>query len=354
MIIATSAIITIGAPIILVASACISKFYSYITGIQPVDVSRESFLIEMSKYTRGNTSKGVKSNWVCGGNIHALCRYATVFSNYPPIVIIHGTGSCSFNYVEFMESLPKTYDVYCIDLPGWGISKDPLIDLANVELDQVYKYYAQTVIAVLAEIHPLKNATFTLVGHSLGSFLLLKSITSIPLNRVNKLVLTCLPGIIPQSRYPYFFATYFVYGFESIFKQWWSRHLFCAFLYRKRTQLETLKRMHAFIPNGAGYKIVGRHTPFRGILPPVWISPIKVELLDASNYVQIDLINGSKDALVDIRPVRAFVKTTINPKTIKLHELEGVGHMVFSQKELFQRLISIIDDEKLLSAINIK
>jgi pimeloyl-ACP methyl ester carboxylesterase len=248
-----------------------------------------------------------------------------------------------------MESLPKTYDVYCIDLPGWGISKDPLIDLANVELDQVYKYYAQTVIAVLAEIHPLKNATFTLVGHSLGSFLLLKSITYIPLNRVNKLVLTCLPGIEPQtSRYPYFFATYFVYGFEAIFKQWWSRHLFCAFLYRKRTQLETLKRMHAFIPNGVGYKIVGRHTPFKGI------SPIKVELLDASNYVRIDLINGSKDALVDIRPVRAFVKTTIHPKTIKLHEFEGYGHMVFSRKELFKRLINIINDDNLLSTINIK
>jgi pimeloyl-ACP methyl ester carboxylesterase len=245
-----------------------------------------------------------------------------------------------------MESLPKTYDVYCIDLPGWGISKDPFIDLANVELDQVYKYYAQTVIAALAEIHPLKDAIFTLVGHSLGSFLLLNSLTSIPLNRVNKLVLACLPGIIPQtSRYPYFFATYFVYGFESIFKQWWARHLFCAFLYRKRTQLETLKYMHAFIPNGAGYKIVGRHTPFRGILPPVWISPNKSKLLDASNYVKIDLINGSKDAMVDIRPIRAIVKAIIKPNTMKLHELEGVGHMVFSQKELFQRLISIIDDE---------
>lgn len=340
MLIAASIITLVSAPI-MVASAGFSKLYSYITGIQPVDVSRESFLIEISKYMRCNTRGGITSQWVCGEKVHVLCRNASIFSNYPPIVIIHGTRSCSFNYLEFMTSLPKTYDVYCIDLPGWGISQDPLIDLANIELNQMYVFYAKIIIDALTEIHPSKDAKFTLVGHSLGSFLLLKSIKSIPLDRVNKLVFACLPGIIPQtSRYPYFFATYFVYEFESIFKQWWSRHLFCAFLYRQRTQLETLKRMHSFIPNGFGYKIVGRHTPFRGFLPPVWISPIKAEL-DAYNHVQIDLINGSKDILVDIRPARAIINKTL----IQLHELEGVGHMVFSQKELFQRLLTIIDDD---------
>lgn len=58
------AIVSIASTPVLIASAIISKTFSLITGIKPVDVSRESFITEMSNYV--NESPTLSSEWVCG------------------------------------------------------------------------------------------------------------------------------------------------------------------------------------------------------------------------------------------------------------------------------------------------
>ena len=327
---------------ILVASACISKLFSTITSFKPVDVSRATFIKEMAEYVR--SSNGLSSKWVCGRSIHVLCRHATVFSNYPPIVIIHGTGSCSFNYAEFMQSLPNVYDVYCIDLPGWGISEDPLFDLDV--LNRCYAYYSNVIMTALSEIHTVSNAKFIFVGHSFGAFILLKSIAIgyIPPNSIKSCTFACLPGLHNQPlKYPYFWGPLFISGFlESIFKQWWSRHLFSAFLYRKKSQLQTLQNMHRFIPNGTGYKLAGNQMAFQGfLLRPEWINLIRNQLLNIANNINVKLVCGLHDSIVDIRHAKEVSDESI--KTIKFHALEG-GHSLFSRKDLFSQLLSIIDD----------
>lgn len=352
MLIASSTVIlsAIACTPILVASACISKIFSTITSFKPVDVSRLTFIKEMAEYTRA--SDGLTSMWACNKTIHVLCRHATIFSNYPPIVIIHGSGSSSFNYAEFMQSIPKVYDVYCIDLPGWGISEDPHIDLESDALEQSYAYYAKTIMNTLSEIYPVPYARFMFVGHSFGAFILLKSIALryIPSYKIESCTLSCMPGLHTLTSKYYFIGTLFRFGFlESIFKQWWSRHLFSAFLYRKKTQLQTLQNMHRFIPNGTGYKLIGKQITFKWFFSVRWFrflvcvfNPVRSQLLSISNTVRVNLVGGLRDLVIDTRHVKDVSDESNN--TIKCHLLEG-GHSLFSQKELFSKLLSIIEDD---------
>jgi len=330
----------IGTPI-LMASSIISKLYSILTRNNPIDVSRQSFIREISNYIE-TTNKRICSQWVCNGKVHVLCRYATVFSGFPPIIFIHGTSSSSFNFVEIMEKFPKTHDVFCIDLPGWGISDDTPFNLSTAHQSDVFSYYGETIMSAMKEIYMASDPKYIFVGHSFGSLILLKSIHLgiIPRNVIHKCVLTSLPGLVPFiSRYPYFWGTFSIMGWlESMFKQWWSPYLFRAFLFRGSSELNTLQRMSHFIPNSNGYQFVSRQMKFRGLLPPIWIKLCYNEVLNVAYTNKIELIGGKYDTMVNIVPMRHICNC-------KLYELNG-GHFLFLDKSLHLKLIDIIDDFK--------
>lgn len=329
----------VSAPI-LITSSIMSKLYSTLTGNYPMDVSRISFIREITNYIH-STNKTMQSRWVCKGTIHILCRFSSVFSGFPPIVIIHGTGNCSFNYAEFMNSFPKTHDVYCIDLPGWGISEDPPFDMATHPEHEIFAYYGEQIMKALRELY-IPDGKYIFVGHSFGSYILLKSIRNgtIPKKSIYKCTLTCLPGLVYKtSKYSYLWGSYFILGWlESIFKQPWSHYLFRAFLFRKSNSLDNLKTMHKFIPNGFGYKLVGRQMTFRGLLPPIWKNPVLDQLNGVACKSNIELVGGIYDTMVDIQPM---YKTDF----VRLYKIKG-GHCLFSNKELHKQLVDIIDEFK--------
>ena len=346
MLIISSIVASIVAAPILAISACISKLFSAVTGIKPLDISRASFIKEMQTYV--SASKGLTSEWVCGQKVHLLCRHATIFSNYPPIVIIHGTGSGSLYYAEFMQTFPKVYDVYCIDLPGWGISEDPPFDLNAIALERCYAYYGHIIMSALNEIYPAKNAKFVFLGHSFGSFILIKSISCnyIPSHQIKKCVLTCVPGLHKEtSKYAYLWGSLFISGIaESIFKQWWSSHLFSVFLFRRELQLRTLQVMHSFIPNGYGYKMVGRHMGFTGrLFKPEWLLPIRNELVYISNNkCKVGMICGTMDTIVNKEHMKEISESC---SKIKCYELNS-SHSLFCKVDLFPDLLKIINNAK--------
>jgi pimeloyl-ACP methyl ester carboxylesterase len=329
----------IGTPVLAVSSA-LSKLYSIISGNEPMDISRKAFLQELITYVKTKQNR-IKIQMTCNKSVIVLCRYATVFSGFPPVVILHGTNSGSFNYVDFMESFPKTHDVYCIDLPGWGISDEPPNNISSTDLDDLYRYYGNLVMTTLAEIGPIDQ--FTFVGHSFGSFLLVKMIENgtIPEKNIYKCVLTCLPGLAPYtSKYNYLWGTFFIYGLaESPFKYWWSKYLFRSWLFRgNKTPLEILQRTHRFISYSSGYKLLSRQMTFRGILPPIWKTLVFDEVERLSDTIPIKLINGTHDTLVDVRHARYLSEHS----SIKLYEF-NCGHSVFTQPELFSGLVKIIE-----------
>ena len=108
----------IGIPIVALSY----KLYSIISKNEPMDISRNAFIEALIIYIN-TKNKRIIIEMTHNNQVVVLCRYATVSSGFPPVVILHGTNSGSFDYVDFMESFPQTHDVYCIDLPGWGFSK---------------------------------------------------------------------------------------------------------------------------------------------------------------------------------------------------------------------------------------
>jgi len=325
------------------------KLYSIISGNGPMDISRNAFIEALIVYIKTKNNR-IKLVMTLNNQVVVLCRYATISSDFPPVVIIHGTNSGSFDYVDFMESFPQTHDVYCIDLPGWGISDEPSINLSNTDLNNVFRYYGDLVMSVLSELGPVNK--FTFVGHSFGSFLLVKMMEngSIPAKNIHKCVLTCLPGLAPYtSRYRYLWGTFFIYGLaESPFKQWWSKYLFCPWLFRgNKTPLEILQRTHRFITNSTGYKLVSRQMTFRGILPPVWKTTIFNQVQQLSDTISIKLINGTYDTLVDVRHARYLSANS----SIKLYEF-NCGHSLYSQPELYTSLVQIIIENKIENTLH--
>ena len=329
--------VLLGTPILLIISF-FSKIYSIITGINPLEISHVFFNKQITKYI--NSTKGrFSSKWLCDQKTHVLCKVSNLKTKFPPIVIVHGTCSCSFNFCEFMETFPETHEVYCIDLPGWGISEGPLFDFDWLTPDEVFKYYGNMITQTLTELGHSSGTKYTFVGHSFGSVIILKSIKLgfIPSSLVEKCTLCCLPGLIPlTSKFAYFWGTFFITGWlESMTKQFWSPYLFRALLFCDTTNpLSILKTMYRYLPNANGYYFVSKHMKFRGLLRPVWVNPLCDDLLAITNDNNVELIGGLYDTIVDILPMQ-------NNKNNKLYELPG-GHSLFSQKELFPTLLSII------------
>lgn len=104
-----------------------------------------------------------------------------------PVVQVHGIGagaSSEQTQYQVQTLVDAGYEVYSIDLPGWGESIGPA---------QLFTgpYYAEVVTAFLREVVP---APAVLVGHSLGASYAIGAAAAAP-DRVTALVLNAPAGI---------------------------------------------------------------------------------------------------------------------------------------------------------------
>jgi magnesium chelatase accessory protein len=107
----------------------------------------------------------------------------------PPIVLVHGLGGCSANWVDVAPLLARRRRVLVPDLPGHGLSA-PLAAVPNLSV------FADRV-ALLAEREGMLPAAF--VGHSLGGVVAVRLALRRP-NDVEALVLAATAGISSTTR----------------------------------------------------------------------------------------------------------------------------------------------------------
>ena len=88
----------------------------------------------------------------------------------PPIVLVHGLGVSGDYYIEYAKSLSEFFDVYIIDLPGYGKTPKPIKSLTIVQLSQVLLKYIQK--------EGIRNST--LVGQSMGCQIVAHTLVSAP------------------------------------------------------------------------------------------------------------------------------------------------------------------------------
>lgn len=91
------------------------------------------------------------------------CHYTDEGSG-DPIVLIHGLGDSFKIYDEFAKLLAKDYRVLRVDLPAFGLSEVPRMDMEKVDLSTYYRNFLSCFVEELA------LDSFHLFGNSLGGW----------------------------------------------------------------------------------------------------------------------------------------------------------------------------------------
>ena len=141
----------------------------------------------LKNYEGQYIQKHIKSN-VNHINIEGV--HVLKISKKPPnnsrnIVLIHGLAGSSLSYVNILDDLSVYYNVYAIDLPGFGNSTSD----EKLSVD----FYCNIIENILEKL----NIKDTIIcGHSFGAYLSIKYLQKYS-KRVNGLVLLCPAGLFP-------------------------------------------------------------------------------------------------------------------------------------------------------------
>lgn len=110
------------------------------------------------------------------------------------IICLHGWGQTKECFNQTIEFLSKDYCVYSIDLPGFGMSDEPLVSL------DIYEY--ENIICKFIDELNIINPSF--IAHSFGGRI---AIIHFSKNKnVNKLIMTGGAGIKPKRSFKYKFS----------------------------------------------------------------------------------------------------------------------------------------------------
>ncbi|KNE57681.1 hypothetical protein AMAG_04541 [Allomyces macrogynus ATCC 38327] len=178
----------------------------------------------------------------------------------PPLVLVHGWGGALGMWVENVEELAREYDVYAVDLLGWGGSSRP--NFAKSFPNTPEAAQAFFVESLDAWRTAMNLDQITLVGHSMGGFVAGSYLLRYP-THLRKLLLLSPIGIR---------------GFPTIPTSTFTQSLQFAVIHRAWSL--TPQRLLALLPKAQATSIASRvHARTTDIFP----SP---SLADAfSNYI---------------------------------------------------------------------
>ncbi|MBP3952921.1 alpha/beta fold hydrolase [Bacillus suaedae] len=125
------------------------------------------------------------------------------------MILIHGFVSSCFSFRKLIPELRKEFDIYTLDLPGFGKS--------GKRKNFVYSFhnYASVVIA-FCQLFKLDEVI--LVGHSMGGQVALYTAKVKP-NLVEKIVLLSSSGYLKKVKKPYVYASFLPFAKQAM--KWW-------------------------------------------------------------------------------------------------------------------------------------
>lgn len=113
------------------------------------------------------------------------------------VVLVHGTYSSCVTFSYCMPHLIESeYDVWAVDLPGFGRSTHPAFPGALSAKDATERIVQAHVDAVRRVVDATGHDQVMVIGHSLGAYVAMEYAMRHP-RRVTHLVLACPPGIFP-------------------------------------------------------------------------------------------------------------------------------------------------------------
>ncbi|MFZ0545905.1 MAG: alpha/beta hydrolase, partial [Candidatus Promineifilaceae bacterium] len=122
------------------------------------------------------------SEWQSSGiriTVQGLNIFTRVIGNGPPILILHGFPTSSYDYSRIIPPLSEHYQLILFDYPGFGLSDKP-----NLEIYSIHKYaeVAQYLVDYLG-LHRVK-----ILAHDIGDSVALELLGNNP-NMIENIVL---------------------------------------------------------------------------------------------------------------------------------------------------------------------
>ena len=123
------------------------------------------------------------------------------------IIFLHGWGASINSFMPVINEVSKKYNVYAIDLPGFGLSQEPpkeymVEDYSKIVFDFIKKLNLDNVI---------------LIGHSFGGRVIIKLVGSLKYEP-KKIILIDSAGIKPKRNLKYYIKIYSYKFIRNILK----------------------------------------------------------------------------------------------------------------------------------------
>lgn len=300
----------------------------------------------------------VKSHWIdidVNGQVwktHYLQSFRNSTSEQQTtVVLLHGYGATStLAWRRVLPRIIKKYDVYAIDMPGFGrsIAPDTLLFAQNEEtiLRQYCAFYAR-----FLDVNHISDPY--VVAHSFGAFMITHCASRWP-QRVSRLLLADVPGFFPMNGgWDFAWASLYTFGLPqtalrlvgswaySIAKN--AAHLIGVEMsdeyVRYWLRLQTGREMRSEL-------ISNKFLRHRGIYA-IGTTLALVPLLQIVSFgVPVGLVYGTADSITPLHQGRMVRELT----GLTLFEIPGAGHVPYLSND-GQDFAEAIHKAELLPAV---
>ncbi len=225
--------------------------------------------------------------------------------NGSPIILLHGWGVDSSCFDDLMDSLKEKYQVFAIDLPGFGKSVEPS------------DYYVLEDYVGLVEqfVNDKKLANPIILGHSFGGRIAIRYASR---HQVSKLILVDSAGMKPKN-YVKVKLKIIIYKLK---KKWYKL-------------TKNVVKYHALIQKSGSIDYQNASIPMKKTLSKVVGEYLEKDLKKIKHETLI--IWGKNDQET---PYRDALKLKRKIKNSGLVSLDGVGHFPFIEtKRIFNKIV---------------
>ena len=268
--------------------------------------------------------------------IHSIKCHAKYPNSKPNILMIHGYGGNCMSFIKMADYLTPKYNVYMIDLPGFGRSGTSDM-LQSDDIDTILDLYANLLQEYILKI----DEEILVFGHSLGAYISIHLASKYP-TIVKKMILFNPAGILPVNQTSlYKYSTWmFKYDLPGNIFRFVSKNkrLYNMLLGTNRISLH--KMYKAMLFSSATYTSITNAfiqvEKINGVSSVICKRPGLSQL--SSLTMPITLIYGKKDLIVDTSDGEYIHKLT----NIPVHTIDSLGHNIKSNYNGIRELASII------------
>ena len=270
--------------------------------------------------------------------IHSIKCHTNYPNSKPNLLVIHGYGGNCMSFIKMADSLTPKYNLYMIDLPGFGRSGTSDV-LQSDDIDTVLDLYANLLKKYILQI----DKEVLVFGHSLGAYIAVHLASKYP-TIVKKMALFNPAGMLPVDQTSLYKYTTWMFKYDlpgNIFRfVTRNKPLYSMLLGTNRISLH--KMYKAMLFSSATYtRITNAFIQIEkkdGVSRVICKSPGLAQLSRLA--IPITLIYGKKDIIVDTSDGEYIHKLT----NIPVHTIDSLGHNIKSDYNGIQELVAIILD----------